>query len=42
MVNYEIQKRGVDRSKVYVLGASSGAKMTNLLMAQYPDVFAAG
>ena len=42
MVNYEIQNRGVDPSKVYVLGASSGARMTNLLMAQYPDMFEAG
>jgi poly(3-hydroxybutyrate) depolymerase len=42
MVKYEIQKRGVNPCKVYVLGASSGARMTNVLMAQYPDMFAAG
>ena len=31
-----------DPSRVYVTGASSGAMMTNVLAADYPDVFKAG
>jgi poly(hydroxyalkanoate) depolymerase family esterase len=32
----------VDASKVFVTGLSSGAMMTNVLLGDYPDVFAAG
>ncbi|PVI08720.1 carbohydrate esterase family 1 protein [Periconia macrospinosa] len=42
MVNYTLDKYKADKSKVYVMGSSSGAMMTNLLAGSYPDVFEAG
>jgi poly(hydroxyalkanoate) depolymerase family esterase len=42
MVNYAKQNYNVDSSRVYVSGVSSGAMMTNVMAAEYPDVFAAG
>jgi poly(hydroxyalkanoate) depolymerase family esterase len=42
MVKYEIAKRGADPSRVYATGTSSGAMMTEALLAVYPDVFKAG
>ncbi|KAI0836953.1 carbohydrate esterase family 1 protein [Hypoxylon sp. FL0890] len=42
MVKYLIQKYNADPTKVYATGSSSGCMMTNVLMAVYPDVFAAG
>jgi poly(hydroxyalkanoate) depolymerase family esterase len=42
MVNWVVQNRGGDASRVYVTGASSGAMMTNVLLGDYPDVFKAG
>lgn len=43
MVNYAIDKYrgGGDRDRVYVMGFSSGAMMTNVLAGSYPDVFEA-
>ncbi|KAF9695481.1 hypothetical protein EKO04_006369 [Ascochyta lentis] len=41
MVNYTIAKYSADPAKVFVTGSSSGCMMTNVLMATYPDVFAA-
>lgn len=41
MVSYTIAKYNADKSRVFVTGSSSGAMMTNLLAATYPDVFAA-
>lgn len=41
MVNYTLTAYGADKSRVFVTGSSSGAMMTNLLAATYPDVFAA-
>jgi acetylxylan esterase len=42
MVNYTIEKYTADRSKVFVMGGSSGAMMTNVMAGSYPDVFEAG
>ena len=42
MVRYVQQRNNADPSQVYVVGASSGAMMTNVLLGDYPDVFKAG
>jgi len=42
MVNYTIDRYSADRSRVYVMGFSSGGMMTNVLAGSYPDVFEAG
>ena len=42
MVQYEITKRSANASRVYAMGSSSGAMMTEALLAVYPDVFKAG
>lgn len=42
MVKYAIDKWGGDPKRVFTVGTSSGAMMTNVLVAAYPDVFAAG
>jgi acetylxylan esterase len=42
MVNYTLQKYSGNKSKVFVMGFSSGGMMTNVLAGSYPDVFAAG
>lgn len=42
MVNYTLNKYSGDASKVYVMGGSSGAMMTNVMAGSYPDVFEAG
>ncbi|KIH93284.1 feruloyl esterase B precursor [Sporothrix brasiliensis 5110] len=42
MVNYTLAKYNGDASKVYVMGGSSGAMMTNVMAGSYPDVFEAG
>jgi acetylxylan esterase len=42
MVNYTVTQKSADPTRVYVMGASSGACMTQALLAAYPDVFAAG
>jgi len=41
MVTYTIQKYNADASRVFVTGSSSGAMMTNVLCATYPDLFKA-
>jgi len=41
MIKYTIQKYGADPAKVFVTGTSSGCMMTNVMIATYPDVFAA-
>ena len=42
MVRYTLQHYNGDRGRVFVTGVSSGAMMTNVMAADYPDVFAAG
>lgn len=42
MVNYTITKYGADSARIYIMGTSSGAMMTNVLAGSYPDVFEAG
>ncbi|TFK70568.1 acetyl xylan esterase [Pluteus cervinus] len=41
-VRYAITNYGVDASRVYATGTSSGAMMTSVLAGAYPDVFQAG
>jgi acetylxylan esterase len=41
MISYTISKYKADAKKVFVTGSSSGCMMTNVMMATYPDVFAA-
>ena len=42
MVRYVQQHYGTDVNRTFVTGASSGGMMTNVLLGDYPDVFAAG
>lgn len=41
MINYVATKHKSDTKRVYVLGSSSGGMMTNVMIATYPDKFAA-
>lgn len=41
-VDFMVSQYGIDNRRVYVTGLSSGAAMTNVMLAAYPDVFAAG
>lgn len=41
MVSYTLSTYSADASRVFVTGTSSGAMMTNVLAATYPDVFKA-
>jgi hypothetical protein len=42
MVDYAVKQHTGNVNRVYAAGVSSGAMMTELLMAVYPDVFKAG
>ncbi|KOX15443.1 esterase [Nocardiopsis sp. NRRL B-16309] len=42
MVDYTVRTHDADSERVFVTGVSSGAMMTNVMLANYPDVFAAG
>ncbi|KAM7209922.1 Alpha/Beta hydrolase fold [Rhypophila decipiens] len=42
MVKYTLDKYSGDPARVYMMGSSSGAMMTNALAGSYPDVFEAG
>lgn len=42
MITYTLKKYNGDPSKVFIMGGSSGAMMTNVMVGSYPDVFAAG
>jgi poly(hydroxyalkanoate) depolymerase family esterase len=41
-VNYVLQNYPSDKTRVFSAGASSGACMTQALLASYPEIFAAG
>ncbi|QJS99994.1 PHB depolymerase family esterase [Streptomyces asoensis] len=42
MIDWVTAAYAADTSRVYATGISSGAMMTNVLLGDYPDVFAAG
>lgn len=42
MVRYAVANYHADPGRVYAVGVSSGAMMTNVLLGSYPDVFKAG
>jgi acetylxylan esterase len=42
MIRHVQRELGADRNRVYVAGFSSGAELTNVLLAAYPDVISAG
>ena len=42
MVRYVLQRYNGDTGRVFVTGVSSGAMTTNVMLGNYPDVFAAG
>ncbi|KOX09906.1 extracellular catalytic domain type 1 short-chain-length polyhydroxyalkanoate depolymerase [Micromonospora profundi] len=42
MVDYVRQRYAADPARIFVTGTSSGAMMTNVMLGDYPDVFAAG
>ncbi|KAF1916670.1 Alpha/Beta hydrolase protein [Ampelomyces quisqualis] len=42
MVNYALTKYHGDKTKVFVMGGSSGAMMANVMIGSYPEVFEAG
>ncbi|MCQ9131303.1 PHB depolymerase family esterase [Streptomyces sp. IBSBF 2807] len=42
MVDWTVRAYAADTGRIFVTGISSGAMMTNVLLGDYPDVFAAG
>jgi poly(hydroxyalkanoate) depolymerase family esterase len=42
MVDWTVRTYSADTTRIYATGISSGAMMTNVLLGDYPDVFAAG
>ncbi len=42
MVDYVQQRYSADPARIFATGTSSGAMMTNVMLGDYPDVFAAG
>ncbi|GLP64462.1 hypothetical protein TUSST3_10820 [Streptomyces sp. TUS-ST3] len=42
MIDWTVNTYSADTTRIYATGISSGAMMTNVLLGDYPDVFAAG
>lgn len=42
MIQYAIQNYNIDPSKIFISGMSAGGAMTNVLLANYPDLFDSG
>lgn len=42
MIQYAIKNYDIDSSKIFVTGISAGGAMTNVLMANYPNLFDSG
>ncbi|MEU1473698.1 PHB depolymerase family esterase [Streptomyces sp. NPDC005760] len=42
MIDWTVNTYSADTARIYATGISSGAMMTNVLLGDYPDVFAAG
>ncbi len=42
MIQYAIQNYDIDPSKIFVTGLSAGGAMTNVLLANYPDLYDSG
>ncbi|WP_120053526.1 extracellular catalytic domain type 1 short-chain-length polyhydroxyalkanoate depolymerase [Streptomyces griseorubiginosus] len=42
MIDWTVRTYSADTGRIYATGTSSGAMMTNVLLGDYPDVFAAG
>lgn len=42
MIRWMLEHHGLDGQRVYITGLSSGGQLTNVMLATYPELFAAG